>query len=272
MRLLSPSEPSIGPDRRFHSSTTCVNRRLIVFCCVAWATMQGCTPTPVGVHIQNATSSPITIYYIPGPAGRAAPIAVAEVGVGQSRVVSEIFREGQSCASGELVAQTSTGEQVARLSPPICKQQQWTIADAVSSGLPLAHLSQTMVEPPRGDIPTRQASPPHFSVAVTLPAVGFDDQVLAALRRLSADEKSDVRDWATFGLGQSESTDPSVISALLARADDLDDDTRAEAILRLARARHASARRLIDREMEREAHGSLIDEALEELDRANATG
>jgi HEAT repeat protein len=111
-----------------------------------------------------------------------------------------------------------------------------------------------------------------YSAAVTLPALGFDDDVLTALCRLSADENEDVRDWATFGLAQSKSTDPRVIEALLARADDPDDDTRAEAIFGLAQAHHASARSLIDHEMEGETHGSLIEEALKELNRADRIG
>jgi HEAT repeat protein len=109
-----------------------------------------------------------------------------------------------------------------------------------------------------------------FSVAVALPAVGFDDDVVAALRRLSADENADVRDWATFGLSQSGSSDPETIDALIARVGDPDDDTRAEAILGLARLHHPSARGHIEREMRRETYGSLIDEALDELNHTGA--
>jgi HEAT repeat protein len=63
-----------------------------------------------------------------------------------------------------------------------------------------------------------------------------DERAVQALIELSADEDSDVRDWATFGLGtQIELTTPALLDALAARLSDPDDDTRAEAIVGLAR-------------------------------------
>ncbi len=63
-----------------------------------------------------------------------------------------------------------------------------------------------------------------------------DDRAIETLIRLSADDDSDVRDWATFGLGTQIATDtPAIQDALRARLDDPDDDTRMEALAGLAR-------------------------------------
>ena len=107
-----------------------------------------------------------------------------------------------------------------------------------------------------------------FAVAVALPSFELDDQGLEALRRLTADADSDVRDWATFGLAASDATDASTVRALAARTDDADDDTRAEAIFGLARRRDPRARALIQDELARPSHGVLIERALEELGEA----
>jgi HEAT repeat protein len=66
--------------------------------------------------------------------------------------------------------------------------------------------------------------------------------------------------------GRSDATDPATTEALAARADDPHDDTRAEAILGLARLRDPRARALIERELSKPVHGSLIEVALAELD------
>jgi HEAT repeat protein len=63
-----------------------------------------------------------------------------------------------------------------------------------------------------------------------------DRRAVRALIKLSADPDADVRDWATFGLGQQIDTNTrEVREALYARIDDEDDDTRAEALMGLAR-------------------------------------
>ena len=65
-----------------------------------------------------------------------------------------------------------------------------------------------------------------------------DDRAIETLIHLSADDDSDVRDWATFGLGIGIATDtPAIRDALRARLDDPDDDTRLEALAGLARRR-----------------------------------
>jgi HEAT repeat protein len=56
-----------------------------------------------------------------------------------------------------------------------------------------------------------------------------------ALIRLSGDPETEVRDWATFGLGTLSGDDgPDVRAALLARTCDRNRDTRAEALFGLA--------------------------------------
>lgn len=62
------------------------------------------------------------------------------------------------------------------------------------------------------------------------------DEVIETLIRLSADEDSQVRDWATFTLGtQLDDASERVVEALLQRTKDRDFDTRSEAIMGLAR-------------------------------------
>jgi HEAT repeat protein len=105
-----------------------------------------------------------------------------------------------------------------------------------------------------------------MAAAWALPSLGLDENALTVLRRLSTDIDEDVRDWATFGLAESDAEDAATTGALAARTDDLHDDTRAEAIFGLARRHDPRARGLIEREMSRPVHGTLIERALEEFD------
>jgi HEAT repeat protein len=62
-----------------------------------------------------------------------------------------------------------------------------------------------------------------------------DDLAVQTLIELTVDGDAHVRDWATFGLGtQIDRDDPKLRSALVARLDDPDDETRSEAIRGLA--------------------------------------
>jgi hypothetical protein len=81
-----------------------------------------------------------------------------------------------------------------------------------------------------------------FAVARALPSMddgeplGPTHPLVAALMTLTTDADTDVRDWATFGLGTCVHTDGvSIRECLRARLNDHDDDTRAEAIAGLAR-------------------------------------
>lgn len=76
-----------------------------------------------------------------------------------------------------------------------------------------------------------------YAVAVALGGVE-SDEATETLLRLMTDSDDEVRDWATFSLGQQSEVDtPEVRSALVARLDDTHDDVRYEAICGLARRR-----------------------------------
>ncbi len=63
-----------------------------------------------------------------------------------------------------------------------------------------------------------------------------DPDAIATLIHLMSDETAHVRDWATFGLGEMNSVDtPEIREALYRRIDDVDEDTRYEALCGLAR-------------------------------------
>lgn len=89
-----------------------------------------------------------------------------------------------------------------------------------------------------------------------------DPRAIATLIRLSRDQKSDVRDWATFGLGSMISADsPRIRRALLARLDDPDCDTRREAIMGLARRKLPVIRSWLLAELQSESPTSFVFEA-----------
>ncbi len=73
--------------------------------------------------------------------------------------------------------------------------------------------------------------------AVVLALTGHDNEsALATLIELTNDPSPQVRDWATFGLGtQSAADSPAIRDALAARVNDVDADTRGEALVGLAR-------------------------------------
>lgn len=93
-----------------------------------------------------------------------------------------------------------------------------------------------------------------------------DDLAIAALVELSGDEDSDVRDWATFGLGHMIDRDDELVrTALAARLDDEDEETRWEAISGLAARGDDRAFAPLLAELEATPwldRGKLVDEAL----------
>ena len=82
---------------------------------------------------------------------------------------------------------------------------------------------------------------PNVRGAVAFALLGLESTLaIDTLIALSDDDASEVRDWATFGLGSQIDTDtPEILDALLARVEDPDPDTRAEAIAGLV-TRHDS--------------------------------
>lgn len=146
-------------------------------------------------------------------------------------------------------------------------EQEVIVLDAIGTGL--GHLSD-----PRG-IEPMSAFRDHPS-AIVRHAVAFamlchdDDRAVTTLLGLMTDLDSDVRDWATFGIGsQIERDTPEIREALAARLMDADADTRVEAIGGLAARGDLRALEPL-LEMREHFEGLTVDEAL--CDLARATG
>lgn len=89
----------------------------------------------------------------------------------------------------------------------------------------------------------RSHDDPDVRYAVASGLLGLDDDLAVdTLAELSNDADASVREWATFGLArQIERDTPQVRDALLARIDDPDAETRAEALAGLAERGDARA-------------------------------
>ncbi len=97
-------------------------------------------------------------------------------------------------------------------------------------------------------------------------AHGGSDRALEALVRLTTDGVAVVRDWATFGLGSQTDVDtPQARVALAARLDDLDANTRDEALAALARRHDRRAVPALLRALDAEEVAYLAIEAAELL-------
>ncbi|HEX8464647.1 MAG TPA: HEAT repeat domain-containing protein [Abditibacterium sp.] len=80
---------------------------------------------------------------------------------------------------------------------------------------------------------------------------------------LTRDSSSDVRDWATFGLGtQCDLDTPAIRAALLERLNDEDEDTRAEAIFGLAKRHDRRVIAAIQRDFDAGFSGALLFQAI----------
>ena len=109
------------------------------------------------------------------------------------------------------------------------------------------------------------------AVAFALTSCGLDEASLAALCDLSRDDDEDVRDWATFGLGELTDADgPPIRDALMANVEDADYETRVEAIIGLARRQDERVRHHLVRELADPDHSEMLDDATDFLD--NGTG
>ncbi len=86
-----------------------------------------------------------------------------------------------------------------------------------------------------------------------------DERSIKTLVRLSADKKSDIRDWATFGLGTLIDVDtPIVRKALERRLADPDLDTRSEALMGLASRKAPSCKEHLIHELKSAEPTSLV--------------
>jgi HEAT repeat protein len=173
-------------------------------------------------------------------------------------------------AAADILGQVSTVDRAAAaeiadlLLPRLNAEQEPGVLQSLIVGL--GHTYDLRIRPKAARLADHRDEDVRLAVAwaLAMPDAG-DLLYLNVLRRLSTDPDEDVRDWATFGLAQSDATDSATIEALAARADDPDDDTRAEAIFGLARRKDRRARALVERELARPDHGSLVEEAAEKL-------
>jgi HEAT repeat protein len=75
-----------------------------------------------------------------------------------------------------------------------------------------------------------------YGLAFTLGCFADDERTVSTLIRLMADKDSEVRDWATFGLGNLSDFDSQKIrEALFKNQSDEDEDVREEAVVGLAK-------------------------------------
>jgi len=75
-----------------------------------------------------------------------------------------------------------------------------------------------------------------YGLAFTLGCFADDERTVSTLMKLMADKDSEVRDWATFGLGGLGDFDsPKIREALFKNISDEDEDVREEAIVGLAK-------------------------------------
>lgn len=88
--------------------------------------------------------------------------------------------------------------------------------------------------------------------SLTFALSGIENNVaIDTLIKLSKDKDSDIRDWATFGIGsQIELDNEAIREALFERLSDPDDDTKKEAILGLARRKDKRVKDLLKIELD----------------------
>ena len=91
-------------------------------------------------------------------------------------------------------------------------------------------------------------------------------QAIITLIELSQDKFSDIRNWATFGLGtQIEVDSAEITEALWNRIKDEDQETKFEAIVGLANRSDSRIKEIIKRELINGEFGTLLFEAIETL-------
>lgn len=103
--------------------------------------------------------------------------------------------------------------------------------------------------------------------AIVLALSGHENQeCVELLILLSKDKESSVRDWATFGMGtQIDWDSPQLRDALLARLNDEDEDTRAEAHFGLALRKDQRGIPALIEELGGSSVGDVLLEAAQEL-------
>lgn len=104
-----------------------------------------------------------------------------------------------------------------------------------------------------------------YAVALSLSGL-VHSKAIETLIFLSRDKKEMVRDWATFGLGTQIDIDNETIrEALWERVNDIDNNTRLEAIVGLAKRKDFRVKEIIKQELVAGEYGTLILEAIQFL-------
>jgi HEAT repeat protein len=147
----------------------------------------------------------------------------------------------QRCLGVDILAQNTTPEKsktfheesVALLLQLLEREDEPSVLEQIAYAL--GHRSDARaIEPLLGLLNHPDADVRHAVIRGGL-SCNEDEWSVQALIELSADEDSDVRYWATYGLGTLIGmTTPAMLDALVARLTDPGDDTRAEAIFGLA--------------------------------------
>ena len=134
-----------------------------------------------------------------------------------------------------------------------------------SIGVALGHLRDIRAVPLLLPLASHPDADVRFGVVIGL--TGHDNpDAIAGLIQLSRDEDAHVRDWATFALGtQTDADTPEIRDALFARTIDLDDDTRGEALVGLARRKDSRVVEPLIRELSGGCFGPLAVEAAEQI-------
>jgi HEAT repeat protein len=166
------------------------------------------------------------------------PDDVLPLAVGLLRATDEPARTLGADILGRLVgAEPSThDEAVAALSDALeCEEADSTVASLVAAIGHVGDAAGLALILPHAGHPCAEV---RLAVAFAVATIGPElvaSEAREVLIRLSRDDESEVRDWATFGLGTLSAADgPDVRAALLARAEDSSPQTRAEALFGLA--------------------------------------
>jgi HEAT repeat protein len=129
----------------------------------------------------------------------------------------------------------------------------------------LGHLNDTRAAAPLARLQDHPSAEVRSSIVHAL-LTQEEAPAISALIALSADENDHVRDWATFGLGSQIDTDtPEIRETLIRRIADPHDDTRAEALMGLARRRDKRVVEPLRQELSSECVGTLVVEAAREI-------
>lgn len=103
--------------------------------------------------------------------------------------------------------------------------------------------------------------------ALVFSLLGIENKkAIKTLIILSKSNTNDVRNWATFGIGTQTERDTKYIrEALWNRINDRHEETKFEAIVGLAKRKDIRIKKIIKRELHQKEFGSLLFEAISEL-------